>query len=520
MPLDLSGNSHNSMQPLGSSRQVRPTSSGTPTPSTTSSSRPRRATSSDTPSRGRFRSRAERYQRRLSGWQGVPARFMRPRVGLLITTTFLVLFGLVMVYSASSVESLSENGSASYYVIRQGALTVFGAAGMYAMIRIGYHSLCEHWLKVLWLGIFMLLCLTKVLGLAGGGAVRWLKIAGFTVQPSEFAKLTLVMSFAVLCQRYFEDHSIDTRRFTLAIGLTIVLPLLLIAVQPDKGTTIIIVFTLFVMLMLSGFPLKPLLGGAAVAIALAFVVIMGDSYSRERVLTALDPWSDPYNTGYQLIQGFIAFGNGGLFGVGIGQSSQKYSFLPEAHNDFIFAVVGEECGLVGTLLVVAAFIALVYFGFKIARYAPDLSGKLIAAGSTTILGFQFLVNVCGILGITPMTGKPLPFLSYGGTAMLSCLWLVGLILAVSEESVLPETIYDKARGRISLTSGGGTRQQGYSETYTGTEVSQKSGFTLLSGGASNKRERIDLGPSATDRLRSKDSPRTSRTYPRKPTKRR
>lgn len=445
-----------------------------------------------------------------SGWMqktlGVPARFMEPRVQLMVVVILLVLFGLVMVYSASSIEAMNEIGQPAYYLIRQLALAAAGFVFIAIEVRVGYHNLCGRFFKPLWAVMTFFLLLTAALGIAGGGAVRWIRIAGIGFQPSEFAKVGIVVTFALICQRFFEDKTINFKQFLIYVALGIGIPLALIIKQPDKGTTLIMCLTLFVMLSTTGMKLKPLLPVFIVFAIAALALGLHDDYSRARIMTMFDPWSDRFGAGYQVTQGFIAFGNGGLFGRGIGQSMQKYSFLPEAHNDFIFAVVGEECGLVGTVVVVLAFVAILWLSFKIARNAPDLCGKLVASGAASVLCIQFLINVGGILGLTPMTGKPLPFLSYGGSSILSCLILVGLIISVSESSVLPETTYDRARGRMSLTAGGGSAQSGYNEGGGVSDFGRKKDFTVFSGGASGARrpERINLGPSSAERLRTSD----------------
>ena len=216
------------------------------------------------------------------------------------------------------------------------------------------------------------------------------------------------------------------------------------------------------------------------------VMILRDDYSRQRVITMLFPESDPFGAGYQIIQGYYAFGNGGLFGVGIWLSRQKYSYLPEAHNDFIFAIIGEELGLLGTVFVCLLFVLFVWAAIQIAQYSNDLWGKLIAAGCGSLIAVQFLVNVCGVTGMVPLTGKPLPFLSYGGSSVLSCFILVGLILSVSNHSDLPETVHDVQRAQL-----------GEAPSRT-----RKEAFVLMDGGAAPSRpRRVDLGPSASDRLR-------------------
>ena len=173
-------------------------------------------------------------------------------------------------------------------------------------------------------------------------------------------------------------------------------------------------------------------------------------------MAMLDPWSDPYNNGYQLIQGFYAFGAGGLFGVGIGMSKQKYNYLPFAHNDFIFAVIGEECGVVGTVGMLAGFAVLLWAGYRIAINAPDLAGRLVAMGCSSILVIQMLLNVCGVIGIFPLSGKPIPFVSYGGSSIMSSIMIVGLIFSVSKESRMPLSEYDERRSAWSVTAAQGT----------------------------------------------------------------
>ena len=243
-------------------------------------------------------------------------------------------------------------------------------------------------------------------------------------------------------------------------------------------------------------------------------------------------------SGYQLIQGFYAFGSGGLFGVGIGMSKQKYSYLPMAYNDFIFAVVGEELGLVGTLGMLAAFGVLAWAGFRIARYAPDMCGRLIAAGCTSLIVIQLLVNVCGVLGIMPLSGKPVPFVSYGGSTIISCLMLVGMIVSGSNNTALPETVHDRSRQSWQFADGEEARgpapsaSPGISLVRTPTPRSARprgeagSGLRMVDGGSRARQQgrprggngrpsrsgrydggRIDLGPNAAERLRGRGSGR-------------
>lgn len=443
---------------------------------------------------------------------GVPARFMRPRLILLSAVAVLVAFGLLMIYSASSITALNDMGDAAYYLKRQLAFVAVGTLLAWGIARKDYHFWMRDALPVVWVVITAMLLVTLVLSSATNGASRWLSVGGVSIQPSEFAKIVVVLTSANILQRYAEDGELD---FMHALGLFCVgvaVPLLLILLQPDKGTTLICILTIVVMLYLAGFPGK-VLAILVVGVGVVFLVIsLSQDYSRERILTLLDPWADPYGSGYQLIQGFYAFGSGGILGLGVGMSKQKYGFLPYAYNDFIFAVIGEECGLWGTLGVVAAFALIVYAGMRICRYAPDLSGRLISAGCTSMIAIQFLVNVCGVLGMIPLSGKPLPFVSYGGSSVITCLALVGLCVSVSCASALPETVHDRQRSQMTVADGGQAAGVPASRGPRPRQAGGRSGrtrqgdFRIVDGGQGISRPgagrtRINLGPGPAERLR-------------------
>jgi len=470
---------------------------------------------------------------------GVPERFMRPRLVLIAVTLVLVCFGLLMIYSASSVTSLTSSSlgnDPAYYVKRQLKGIAIGVVLAVALARLDYRVLTKHLLRYVWLAtvILLLLIFTPFAGSDAYGASRWISIAGFTLQPSEFAKITIILTAANLAARYFEDRSIDFNHFVGLLVLGVGLPLGLILLQPDKGSTIIACVTLLIMAYLAGIDRRIFIGLAVLGIAAALYLSFGDSYSRARIMTMLDPWADYYGAGYQLIQGFYAFGSGGLFGVGLGFSRQKYSYLPMAYNDFIFAVIGEELGYVGTLGTLVGFAIFAWAGFRIAKYAPDMTGQLIAAGCTSLIIFQMLVNICGVIGIMPLTGKPIPFVSYGGTTIMSCLMLVGLIVSVSRRSVLPETVYDDNRRSWQMTDDGGASLVGTpmprsARRGQGDAAPPRGSFRVMDGGSSQGRERlspssrqpgrvttdssgrrrIDLGPSAAERLRGSGGSRRS-----------
>lgn len=495
--------------------------------------------------------RASRSRRRGDGEErlilGVPARFMKPRLIFIAAIFALVGFGLLMIYSSSSITSLISKdygNDPAYYVERQLMFVAFGTAFAFALFKCDYHLLSGRLMPVIW--VVMVLALGLIfLPFAGAdayGASRWIAIGPIHLQPSEFAKVAIVVIAAGLLSDYMEKQRLDTKELLKRAALLVGVPLMMILLQPDKGTMMICAVTILVMLWFAGVPRRWVVGLFAVGIVGMVALSLRDSYSRARIMTVLNPWSDPYGSGYQLIQGFYAFGSGGLFGVGIGMGRQKYSYLPMAYNDFIYAVIGEECGLVGTLGVLAGFGIMLWAGLKIARYAPDMTGQLIATGSVTMLVVQLLLNVSGVVGVFPLSGKPVPFISYGGSSVMSCLMLAGLVLSVSKQSRLPVTEHDRVRMDWSVTQAPRVDQEGVSEPMPRSARGSTEGlgggsrFRVIGGGASptplagsrtplslraerdlasrhpegrvsvdsNGRRRIDLGPSAGERLRKRD----------------
>ena len=443
---------------------------------------------------------------------GVPERFMRPRLVLFAVVGILAAFGVLMVYSASSVSALNSTGDAAYYLKRQLTFLLVGTVAAVILAKSDYRLWAKKLLLPIW-GVSVLLLLAVIaLGTDNDmGATRWINLGFFDLQPSEFAKITVIFTAANIAERYYEEGSIDWSTFIKLLVAGVGVPILLILIQPDKGSTMVLCLTLVVMGYLAGMP-KGFLAIVLVGGALAFLALsLKDDYSRQRLLTMLNPWSDPYDSGYQLIQGFYAFGSGGLFGVGLGFSRQKYSYLPMAHNDFIFAIIGEECGLVGTIGLLAGFAVFLWAGFQIARYAPDLCGRLIAAGCTSIVIVQLLLNVCGVLGLFPLSGKPIPFVSYGGSSIIASMMLVGLIASVSLHSSLPETAHDSARRSWQVEADDGRPRGGRGLTVVeggasaprdrGAQSVQSSRVGFGVGRAGGAQRRINLGPSPTDRLR-------------------
>lgn len=471
----------------------------------------------------------------------IPERFMQPRLVLLVSTAILVCFGLVMIYSASSISAMTSEDmgyNPFYYVQRQLGFAAAGVALAFIVSRIDYRAVVRNLQVPIWVVTIGMLAIifTPIAGADAYGATRWISIGPFSFQPSEFAKITILISVSYLAQQYFIDQTIDQMEFFKKFAIAALAPLLLILAQPDKGSTLIIVGTLLVIGYLADVD-RRVLATIAVAGFIGFVFLsLKDDYSRARVVTMFNPWADYYGAGYQLAQGFYAFGSGGIFGVGFGFSRQKYSYLPMAHNDFIFAVIGEELGFIGVLGLLVVFGALVWAGFKIARYAPDLTGRLIAAGCTSMFIIQAFVNIGGVLGLLPLSGKPLPFISYGGSTIMSSILMVGLLMSVSRQSRLPETEYDRQRASwsiaeeqdtfdapgfagLTMVDGGvgvGTPLPRSSRPKSSAQSSARPSRGVLRSrdddapqgrittDASGRR-RIDLGPSASDRLRGSNT---------------
>ncbi len=423
----------------------------------------------------------------------IPERFMQPRLVLLVSTAILVCFGLVMIYSASSISAMTSEDmgyNPFYYVQRQLGFAAAGVALAFIVSRIDYRAVVRNLQVPIWVVTIGMLAIifTPIAGADAYGATRWISIGPFSFQPSEFAKITILISVSYLAQQYFIDQTIDQMEFFKKFAIAALAPLLLILAQPDKGSTLIIVGTLLVIGYLADVD-RRVLATIAVAGFIGFVFLsLKDDYSRARVVTMFNPWADYYGAGYQLAQGFYAFGSGGIFGVGFGFSRQKYSYLPMAHNDFIFAVIGEELGFIGVLGLLAVFGALVWAGFKIARYAPDLTGRLIAAGCTSMFIIQAFVNIGGVLGLLPLSGKPLPFISYGGSTIMSSILMVGGGVGVGMP--LPRSSRPKSSAQSSARPSRGVLRSRDDDAPQGRITTDASG-----------RRRIDLGPSASDRLR-------------------
>ena len=435
---------------------------------------------------------------------GVPARIMRPRIVFLACLAAILGFGLLMVYSASSVEALKETGSSVYYLQRQAIFIAVGLICMIAVSRVPLAAMRTDVVWWVWLGMLFLLFLVLAIGRDAGGARRWIVIAGQQFQPSEFAKSIIVVTAAKIFYEYYEIESINTQTFLIMLGACVFAPLLAIILEPDMGTCLIIGATVFCMAYFAGFSYKLIGCIVAVGVVAVLVLILSSSYRADRLFLG-DPWEDPYDTGYQATLAIMAFASGGLFGRGVGNSTMKYNYLPEAHNDYILAIIGEELGLVGTLAFFAVFAVMVYAAFKIAWQSPSIQGRLIASGSIVLISMQFLINVLGILGVTPMTGKTLPFISYGGSSMIASLILMGLILRVSIESN-PKTVYDVRRDDFAVVD-----ESTAGEAHP--RSSRSGGFTVLDGASGRPDARTRRDADADGGRREGRRPSSGRNTP-------
>ena len=347
---------------------------------------------------------------------------------LVLVTLGLVAFGLVMVYSASSARAALAADDPAYYLKRQAVYALAGVVALALLSRMDYRRL-RFAVAPLLLGSFALLVAVLVLGTPVNGARRWLSLGPATLQPSELAKLALVLWLAAYLARRPAPQSLG--ELLRPIGLVVGTAFALVLVEPDLGTAIAISIMAAAVLVVAGTRLPTLAAAGAIGFFLVAAAIWLEPYRRERLLSFLDPWQDPEGAGFQSVQAMIALGSGGFFGNGLGESVQKVYYLPEASTDMIFAIVGEELGLLGAFGVIAAFVAFGYAGFNVALGCRDPFGKLVAAGVTALVCGQAAVNVSAVMGLAPLTGIPLPFVSYGGSSLVVGLASVGILLNIA-----------------------------------------------------------------------------------------
>ena len=362
---------------------------------------------------------------------------------LLIVVILLLSLGLIMVLSASSPTSLAETGDDSYsYFRKQAIFAVVGVIAMLFISKIDYRFWKKFYKIAYWVSIILLLMvLIPGIGVSSGGASRWIKILGVQFQPSELAKIGLIIFYA----SYLTDHKDELKGFYTGFikPFLYLVPviLILILIQDHLSATIIIVAVVGIMMLMAGSRLKYFLtaGTAAGVLGAAGLYLMAKFTSKgafrlARIISFLNFLADKQGDGWQVIQSLYAIGSGGLFGVGLGQSKQKYLYISEPHTDFIFAVLAEELGFVGCAVVIALFCVFIWRGVLIAMKAPDMFGSLVAIGITSLIGLQAIINIAVVTSSMPVTGMPLPFFSYGVTSLLILLCSVGVLLNISRAS--------------------------------------------------------------------------------------
>jgi cell division protein FtsW len=366
--------------------------------------------------------------------------------GLLVLTTLaLVAFGLVMVYSASSARAAISEGDPAYYLKRQGLFAAVGLVLFVVLMRVDYRAL-RRMAGPLLCASLALLALVLVAGASVNGARRWLEVGPVTLQPSELAKLALALWVSAFLASKPAPGTLGA--LMRPVGLVTGLAGLLVIAEPDLGTAIAFALIVGAVLLVSGTPLRVMGTAAGLTVGLVLAIAWMTPYRKARLLSFLNPWADPLDTGHQAVQAQIALGSGGLFGAGLGESVQKVYYLPEASTDMIFAIVGEELGLVGAAAVIVAYGLFGYAGFRIALACRDPFGKRLATALTALVCGQAAVNLGAVLGFAPITGVPLPFVSYGGSSLMVSLGAVGILLniALSDAEARRASVRDRGRG--------------------------------------------------------------------------
>jgi len=355
-------------------------------------------------------------------------------VQLLFPVLFLVGIGIAMVYSASSTLAMGKFGSDYFFVKKQAIFAVLGVVGLVITSHIPYRVYRPLAYPLLAAALAMLIAVRfSPLGSAAGGALRWLSIAGLSFQPSEFARLALVVYLAYSLSKKGAKLNEFAVGFLPHVIVFVVLAGLLM-LQPDFGSSVILGAITWIMMFIGGVPLRHLASGLLALGPIAYYMMVSTDYRLRRFTSFLDPWQYPQHEGYQITHSLMAFGSGGLWGSGIGKSYQKLFYLPEPHTDFIFSVIGEELGLWGVLVIVALFLLILWRGTRIARQAADPFGTLLAMGLTAALTLQVSINMAVTLGLLPTKGLTLPFLSYGGTSLFFNLAAVGILINISAAS--------------------------------------------------------------------------------------
>lgn len=355
-------------------------------------------------------------------------------VFLLLTIIILLMIGIVMVYSSSHIWADYKYDDRLFFVKRQILFATVGIVAMLLIMRIPYWN-WKKYAKIILIICFILLVIVKIpgIGIVRGGAQSWIGIGAFSIQPSEFMKLGLIIFLAAYLSVHQKSIQSLTRGFLPVLSLVLI-AFGLIMLQPDLGTGVVVVLTCMIMIYIAGAKLSHFVYLSFIGVAGFVVLIASAPYRMSRITAFLDPWQDPLGDGFQIIQSLYAIGPGRLMGVGLGNSLQKYFYLPEPQTDFIFAVLGEELGFIGGTILILLFVLLFWRGILAAIRSPDALGSFMALGIVSMLTLQVMINISVVIGLIPVTGITLPFLSYGGSSLTLTLCSVGILLNISKYS--------------------------------------------------------------------------------------
>jgi cell division protein FtsW len=359
------------------------------------------------------------------------ARKLKSDRVLFTAAVLLVCVSVVMVYSASAALAFDRFGQAYLFLTKQALWTALGLAALALAMRIDYHTYRNDAFIWTLTGVVCLMLVLVLFRAPVNGARRWFGLGGLGIQPSEVAKMAAILFTALTLERRM--HRIDDLSYSLLpIGIVVGAMAGLILLQPDMGTAVSLLLVVGAMVFAAGLHYRYLLVAAVASVPVLYLAVISAPYRVRRFIAFWDPWADPSDAGFQLIQSLIAVGTGGVFGRGFMGGVQKLFYLPEPHTDFIYAVIGEELGLVGTTAVLACFCVIAWRGLRVAMRAQDAFGSLLALGLTTMIAVQALVNISVVLGLLPTKGLPLPLVSSGGSSLLISLVGVGVLLNVSQ----------------------------------------------------------------------------------------
>jgi cell division protein FtsW len=375
-----------------------------------------------------------------------------------LTALVLTCVGIVMVYSASSVAAQAQHHDGAFFLKRQIVYALIGLAAMSVAWKVHYAKLRRWTVPLLILTVLaVIMVLFPQVGRMAGGARRWLSFGGvFNFQPAELAKLGMILYLS----NFLANRGTRVREFGPGLLPPLFIFLILavaILKQPDLGSVLILAMITGVMLFVGGARMDHLLAVGCAAVPAVLAVVMHASYRSSRLLAFLDPWKDPQRTGFHIIQSLLALGSGGVTGLGLGHSTQKFFYLPERHTDFIFAIIGEELGLAGALVVLVLFVLLAAWGYRISLRLPDRYGVLLATGLTTMLVGQAALNIGVVCGAVPITGVPLPFISFGGSSLVFSYLAIGILLNLSQYAHAPDVAAAPPLARASTRHPAGGR---------------------------------------------------------------